>query len=47
MFFEAVDLYRTGVLNLFKHVAQQRVRGPPTVQLLQRANCRPCTKHQI
>ena len=28
------------VLNLFKHVAQQRVRGPPAVQLLQCDNCR-------
>ena len=27
MFFEAVDLYRTGVLNLFKHVTQLISRG--------------------
>jgi len=27
MFFEAMDLYRTGVLNLFKHVAHLINRG--------------------
>jgi len=39
MFYEAVDLYRTGDLNLFKHVAKLINRGPadcttsPTRQL--------------
>jgi len=38
------------VLNPFKHVAQlinsQRVRGPPTTQLLQYNNCCTCTEQK-
>jgi len=41
---------KPGILNLFKHMAQlinkDRVRGPPTAQLLRCDNCCTCTEQK-
>jgi len=45
MFFEAMDLYSTGVLNLFKHVAKLLNRGSVAHQLYNFSNATTDVAH--